>query len=165
MYIQRQISAFLGNGTDIDPVQYGIADRLWTEQDVYPAKIQIISDGGVIADQISVAASGGTATLPLPQAHVAATSKLAFFLTTDHTVKVTIARPDSTTSVLLVRAGTSSDSPGAYAFTGLVTSILVTNAGTAAAIINYFCWDYPADITVGSAWRDGAQTTGTAPTE
>ncbi len=165
MYIQRQITAFVGNGTSSDPVTYGIGDRIWSSQDVYPAKIMIIDDGGWIADELVVASGGGTAILPFPQNHTNLL-KLSFFLSCDKTVKVTVTKPDSTVSKVLVRAGTATDSRGAYSFTGLVigNGIVVTNAGASNATIRYFCWDYPADITIGSAWRDGAQTVGTAPT-
>ncbi len=163
MYLQRQISAFIGNSSYTDPVRYGIGDRIWASQDVYPAKIQILNDGDIMADEITFAALGSGA-LPLPSGYTSA-GRLSVFMRVSSTVKIVIVSPSVSTSTVLVKAGTATDSNGFFSFTGRVTSMTVTNpSATAAATVEYFAWEYPSDITVAAAWRDGAQTIGTAPT-
>lgn len=164
MYVQRQISAFLGNSDATDPVEYGIGDRIWSMQDVYPSKIMIVNSGGYSVNEFVVAASG-TFALDLPQSYTSS-QKLAVYIWAAQTVKVTTLRPGTTTSVVLIRAGTASDSGGFFAVTGRITAISVVNpSSTATATVQYFCYQYPSDISVAAAWRDGAQTIGTAPTE
>ena len=170
-YLQRQISSFIGNDSSPDPVTYGIGDRVWTLQDVYPSKIQVLGDGDVLASEISIATMT-TVGLSLPHGYVnggtyATNGTLSFFLRTTQTIKIVtdlLLPTGETTNTVLVRAGIASDSNGFYSFTGRIKSITVTNPQAVAATIEYFSWQYPVDITVAEAWRDGAQTIGTAPT-
>lgn len=155
-YVQRQFSAFLGNGSNTDPVMYGVANRLWTSQDVYPAKILKLASGEAqtVVLFLNVDSAG---TVSLPSGYVS-TSKLMFTLSTDSTVKVVTVSPDHPTSTVLVKAATGQN--GLFSFVGTVTSIVVTNESlTATATVIYNLFEYP-DITDPDSWRDGTQTTG-----
>ncbi len=64
-YVQRQISGFIGNSNETNPAMYGIGDRFWSSQDIYPAKIQIIDDGNIMANEIVFAALASGAAVAL----------------------------------------------------------------------------------------------------
>lgn len=158
-FVQRQISAFCGDGSLPDPVNYGVADRTWSSQDVYPSKILMLPDGIQEADEISVAANGGTATLALP-ANYDPALRLFVVIRSTQTITCHVVSPDHPDSTTVLRAGATAGMDGLLSFTGTVTSIDVTNNQTTAATVEYFMFEYPPDLGSPDAWRDGTQTTG-----
>ncbi len=100
-YLQRQISSFCGVGSNTDPVTYSIAQRTWTQQDVYPSKILKLADGKQEADEFQIA-HGANVAIKLPQ-NYDPTKRLFVALRVSLTAKVvtTSAEPAST---VLVRA-------------------------------------------------------------
>lgn len=156
-FVQRQISAFCGMGTETDAVEYGIADRSWSQQDVYPAKILKLDDGKQENDQFTLAA-GSSQAIKLPQSYDV-TKRLFVVVRATETVKIVTSSAEPTSTVL-VRAGNADVQDSILSFVSLgVTSVLVSNPTAISAVVESFCYEYP-DLDSPDSWRDGTLTTG-----
>lgn len=161
-FVQRQISAFCGVGSEADPINYSVAERSWAQQDIYPSKILKLADGKVENDTIAIGPLG-TAALPLPQDYDPARRLFAIIRSTE-TVKCSVTSAEPASDVL-IRSGAAADQDGILSFIHLgVTSIVIYNPQAAATTIEFMFFEYPADITNPDAWRDGSLTTGTVTT-
>jgi hypothetical protein len=157
-FVQRQISAFCGMGVETDPVEYGVAERSWVQQDVYPAKILKLADGKQENDQFTLAPADG-ATIKLPQAYDP-TKRLFVVVRATETVRITTASAEPASTILL-RAGLADVQDGIISFVALgVTSVQVYNPTAVSTVVEAFCYEYP-DLTKADSWRDGTQTIGT----
>ncbi len=155
-FIQRQFSAFLGEGDDTDPVTYPISTRIWSEQDVYPSNILKIADGLQASGRLTVLTSGPK-TLALPQLYDSA-SRLFLVMSVTAITKVVIASPAHSTSTVLLRPGAATDQRGILTLNDRITSITISTLG-AFTMIEYFCFQMP-DLSIAASWQNGYQTLG-----
>lgn len=160
LYVQRQLSAFVipGGGSTMTASSAGVGDVLLDMSDTYPGNIMSVDDGNSSTGEVTIAASASQ-VLRLPAGYVS-THYLGIMISTTQKAKVVIVSPDHATGTQLVMAGTASAEEGFYSSQDTVTSITVTNVSASSAIVRFFLWTYPADITESSAWRSGTQTTG-----
>ncbi len=158
-FVQRQLTGFMGPGADLLPSQYAPSDYRWQIQDVYPSKIMKLDPGKYTAGTLTLAATSGSDTLPLPGNYDSA-NRLAVFISSDQTIKAVTVSPAHATSTVMITAGAAQS--GLLFYVERVTSITLSNAGATAAVVSYSTWEYPADITVASAWQGGFETTGVA---
>ncbi len=160
-FAQRQITGFMGPGTALLANQYDPSAYLWQIQDVYPSKVMKLDPGKFTSGSLTIAATSGSDTLPLPGNYSSA-RRLAVFIASTQTIKCVTVSPAHATSTVMITAGSAQS--GLLIFNERVTSITLSNAGSTAATVDYTTWEYPADITVAAAWQDGDQTIGTVAT-
>lgn len=160
-FVQRQITGTLGVGAYTTMAQFDPSKNLWSQTDVVPTTIMKIEDGKSSSGVLTIPATTGTATVPLPQSYDTA-RRLSVTIFSDKIIKVTTVSPAHTTSVGLIRpgAGTATDQKGMMSWVGRVTSITLANVQSAAATVTYMIWEYPSDIEDQDSWRSGSQTTG-----
>jgi len=158
-YVQRQVSGTLCVGDYSTMAQFDPSKNLWSQTDVVPTTIMKIGNGKTSSGVLTLPATTGTATVPLPQNYDTA-QRLAVTIYSDKIIKVTTVSSAHTTSVGLIRPGASPDQKGMMSWVGRVTSITLANVQSTAATVTYMMWEYPEDIENQSAWRTGSQTTG-----
>ncbi len=158
MYVQRQCSAIMIPGDDTSAAAKGMGSKLFDASDTYPSNILVVDDAGLSAGAVEIAAAGSQA-LPLPAGYVAA-QWLGIFIECEAIAKVVVVSSAHTTSTHLVKADSTIPGICQYMDTG-VTSITLTNNGSATATFKYFLFQYPEDLDANASWRSGSQTTGT----
>lgn len=158
MFIQRQCSSIVIPGDDTSASAQGMAEKVYDSSDTYPANIMVVVDNKLTSGEISIAALGSQ-DLPLPSGGYATGTWCSIFISCDAIAKIVTASADHATSTQLIKAWTNSEGLCVYMDTG-VTTITVTNLGSAAAITRYFIFQYPEDLDDNDAWRSGSQTTG-----
>jgi hypothetical protein len=163
-FVQRQVTGFLAPGTSTsvsNPNQFDPSAYTWQVQDVYPSTVMKLDPGKYTCGTLTVAATSGTATVPLPGNYLTA-RRLAVFISSTATIKAVTVSPAHATSTVMVVAGTNQS--GLLVFNERVTSITLSNVGATAATVSYSTWEYPADISDPDAWQGGVETIGTVST-
>ncbi len=156
-FVQRLITGFMAPGDDTHANQFDPSTYLWQVQDVYPSKVMKLDPGKYTTGSLSVAATSGTATLPLP-GNYDSTKRLAVFISSDHTIKAVTVSPAHATSTAMITAGANQG--GLLFFNERITSITLSNVGSTAAIVSFSTWEYPADLLDADSWQQGVQTVG-----
>lgn len=154
MYALRQISASCveGGKTELSAAE----KTVYQLADIHPRYILNIGNGKAISDYISIAATGGSFSLPLPNGYDAS-KRLFVLIRSTKTIKCAVVSPDHPASTTLIRAGNNQD--GIYSVVETITSITLTNPQSSVAKVEYFLFEYP-DITNNTGWRSGEQSTG-----
>lgn len=164
-FIQRQITGTVGIGDYTTMAQFDPSKNVWSLNDVRPTTIMKIDPGKHSSGVLTIPATTGTATVPLPESYDTA-NRLAVFIFSNTIIKcVTVSPAHSTSSVLIKpsaasNANSSNEQRGILNWIGRVTSITLSNVQSVAATVQYMMWEYPTDISASTTWRSGAQTTG-----
>lgn len=164
VFIQRQFSGTLADGTVTSLIRVGPDDIAWEMTDVYPGNVLMIEPGLFSSVSTRIAADRAethTAILPSEYSAVTANDRLCFSLSSDQDLLIAVTSPDYPATSLILYAPTGE--LGIYSVTQTVTSITLTNIGGDDATVSYFSFALP-DITLAASWRDGSQVIGTVTT-
>lgn len=160
-YLTRQIGAHLYSGI-LSSIRDAKVKRgsMWDA----PRKYQLALADGDVSSGNALVASDSTMTIPLPENYTNA-SRLGVFIEVRGVCKITIDSPthgsDNETLIKGTRGTTDGEHPGFFGAQMDVNSITLTvDSSDDDILVSWFLYKIPADLTVASAWRDGARTIG-----
>lgn len=159
MYIQRQISAVVGQGQVETLPELSVFP--FKMRDVLPKFSLVVGDGEYTSGQIRLDASDSY-SVPLPAGY-SNTARLSCIFRANSVCKVVIVSPDHGTSTILLKGTngtTNGEHHGILMWQGTVTSITVSVAAAGdSTLIDYFLFEIP-DLTDPDSWRLGARAIG-----